>query len=313
MELGVLVHTAHWIRDDAVKADLESVVAVAEELERAGADRIWVGDSSRMEKGWPRAHYAPLLGAIAARTNRIGLGVVPLSAPLRNPVMLAHELATIDVLAAGRLVVAPAIGKGGEEGRKEFLSCGVDYRERGARLDEILQILRLLWTGSSVDFAGKYYSLADASVYPKPHQRPIPQYVATGRNARALARAGEYGDGWFTSGGALSDFQQDRAAVTRAALESGRMAGDVSPTGLYVTVHLESSDERAAEKGSRLLQEYFGAHAPRRNNVFGSPASVARHFEGFAQAGLSMLAVRFVDPDLSKQVDLMRKALALLD
>lgn len=312
MELGVLVHTAHRIRDDNVDADLEGVITVAEDLEAAGADRIWLGDSSRMEKGWPRAHYAPILGAIAARTDRIGLGVVPLSAPLRNPVMLAHELATIDVLAAGRLIVAPAIGKGGEEGRREFISCGVDYRERGARLDEILQILRLLWTEPSVHFAGKYFSLSDASVYPKPHQRPIPQYVATGRNQRALARAGEYGDGWFTSGGSLEDFRQDRAAVTRAAVESGRLATDVAPTGLYVTVHLETSDERAREEGVRYLEAYFGAHAPRRNNVFGSPVQVARHFEGFAQAGLTMLAIRFVDPDLRKQVDLMREALTLL-
>jgi alkanesulfonate monooxygenase SsuD/methylene tetrahydromethanopterin reductase-like flavin-dependent oxidoreductase (luciferase family) len=277
IEFGVLLHTARQIRDDGVPADLSPVVA-----------------------------------AIAAQTRVTGLGVVPLSAPLRQPVLLAHELSTIDVLSGGRLVIAPSIGKGGTEGQREFANCGVPFKERGQRLSEILQIMRLLWTEHSVTFQSAHYSLIDATIFPKPLHRPIPQLVATGRDERALRRAGRYGDGWFSSGGALSEFCEDREKVTSAALEAGRRAEDVAPTGLYVTIHLERDEHEALEEGPRHIERYFGTHPPRENNWFGSPSSIAARLQGFADAGLTMLAVRFVDDDLDKQIGLMHEALGKL-
>src|SRR4051812_46477840 len=155
IELGILLHTAHYIRDDATRADLTPVIDGAKRAEELGFASVWVGDSSRMERGWPRADCLSMLTAFAMATERIGLGVVPLSTPLRNPVLLAHQLATIDVLSHGRLLVAPSIGKGGPEGVREFVNVGVPYNERGARLTEILQIMTRLWTEPSVTFPGR--------------------------------------------------------------------------------------------------------------------------------------------------------------
>lgn len=312
VELGVLLHSAREIRDDESPSNLQAILEQGVQADELGVDRIWVGDSSRMERSWPRADFASLLAAIAARTNRIGLGVIPLSTPLRNPVMLAHELATIDVLSQGRLVIAPSTGKGGVEGAREFHNCGVPFEERGPRFSEMLQIMKLLWTQSSVDFDGKYFQLEDATVFPKPHSRPIPMFVATGRDDRALRRAGKYGNGWFASSGNYEHFVEDRERVTHSAIEMGRSASDVSPTGLYVTVHLESDEDLAATEGPKHLTEYFGVHPPRQNNWFCSPSSFASRLQGYVDHGLTMLAIRFIDKDLAKQVELAREALAKL-
>lgn len=313
MELGILLHTAREIRDNDQQSNLASVLDQAAEADELGVDRIWAGDSSRMEHIWPRADYATLLAAIAARTPRAGIGVIPLSTPLRNPVLLAHELATLDVLSNGRLIIAPSSGKGGEEGTREFANCGVPFNERGARLTEMLQIMRRLWTEPSVDFAGTHFQLHEATVYPKPISRPIPQYVATGRDDRALRRAGRFGDGWFSSGGSFEAFVEDRAKVDAAAIEAGRDQTEVAKTGLYVTIHLEPTDERAVEEGPKHLTNYFGTHPPRQNNWFHSPESAAERLRGYVDHGLTMLAIRFVDRDLNKQVELMREAIALVE
>src|SRR5438105_4004983 len=95
IELGILLHTAHYIRDDSARVDLTPVIEGAKRAEQLGFASVWVGDSSRMERGWPRADCLSMLTAFAMSTERIGIGVVPLSTPLRNPVILAHQLATI--------------------------------------------------------------------------------------------------------------------------------------------------------------------------------------------------------------------------
>lgn len=309
VELGILLHSAREICDDDSLSNLQTMLEQAGQAEELGVDRIWIGDSSRMERSWPRADFVSLLAAIAARTSRAGIGVIPLSTPLRNPVILAHELATIDVLSQGRLVIAPSTGKGGVEGAREFHNCGVPFEERGPRFSEMLQVMHLLWSQPSVDFDGKYFQLEDATVFPKPHHRPIPQFVATGRDERALRRAGRYGNGWFVSSGNFDDFVEDRQKVTQAAIDMGRSRFDVSQTGLYVTVHLERDDEFAATEGPKHLTEYFGEHPPRENNWFCSPASFASRLQGYVDHGLTMLAIRFIDKNLAKQVELAREAL----
>jgi probable F420-dependent oxidoreductase len=312
LELGLLLHSAHYIRDDAVRSDLAPLLNLAQQAEELGFSHVWVGDSSRMERGWPRADWVSLLGAIAMKTERTRLGIIPLSAPLRHPVLLAHQLATIDVLSGGRLLVAPSIGKGGPEGQREFANCNVPYAERGARLTEMLQIMKRLWTEPSVTFAGRFYQLDDATIYPKPVNRPIPLYVATGRAEAALRRAGRYGDGWFSADSDPQRFAEDRQKVDAYAREAGRDPRDLASIGLYATFHLERDGERARAEAPGHMRAYFGAHSNTTSDFFGSPREIAQRLQPFVEAGLTMLVVRFVEQDLPKQTALMRETVALL-
>ena len=312
LELGLLLHTAHEVRDDAVPSSLRRVLDSAVQAEALEFAHVWLGDSSRMERGWPRADCLTLLSAIAMRTEQIKLGVIPLSAPLRNPVLLAHELATIDVLSGGRLLVSPSIGKGGPEGQREFANCNVPYNERGARLTEMLQIMKRLWTEPSVTFQGRFYQLDDATIYPKPISRPIPQYVATGRAEAALRRAGRFGDGWFTTVCDPEEFREDRQRVVATARTAGRDLRELACSGLYATFHLDRDGEKARLEAPERMRAYFGSHRNSTSDFFGSPREIAERLQPFVDEGLTRLVIRFVEQDLSKQTELMRDAVSLL-
>jgi alkanesulfonate monooxygenase len=312
-ELGILLHTAHQVRDDAVASDVSSVLNDAQRAEEFGYKHVWVGDSSRMERGWPRADCLSMLTGMAMKTERIGLGIIPLSAPLRNPVLLAHQLATIDVISHGRVVISPSIGKGGVEGKREFDNCGVPFNERGPRLTEMLQIMKRLWTEPSVTFAGKYYQLDDATVFPKPIKRPIPLLVATGRSDAALRRAGRYGNGWFTTDTDAASFAEDRKKMVDAAVAAGRDPRDVSRVGLYATFHLErQGGDFAQTEAQRHMRAYFGSHSNSTSDFFGSPDEIAARLQPLVEAGLTMVVVRFVEQDLAKQTELMQDAVSRL-
>jgi alkanesulfonate monooxygenase len=308
----LLLHSGHHVRDDAVRSDLTPVLNAAQQAEALGFAHVWVGDSSRMERGWPRADWVSLLTAIAMKTERLQIGVIPLSAPLRNPVLLAHELATIDVLSGGRLLVSPSIGKGGPEGQREFANCNVPYNERGPRLTEMLQIMKRLWTEPSVTFAGRFYQLDDATIFPKPVNRPIPLHVATGRAEAALRRAGRYGDGWFTALCEPEEFAEDRQKVSAYAREAGRDPCELAFTGLYATFHLERDGDQARAEAPAHMLAYFGSHSNTTSDFFGSPKEIAERLQPFVDAGLTTVVVRFVEQDLPKQTALMREMVALL-
>src|SRR5260221_9512647 len=111
------------------------------------------------------------MAALAGRTRRLRFGMNVVSLALRDPVLLAKQCATIDVLSEGRLL--PAFGIGAPNG-PEWQAMGLDARTRGARMDEALEIVRRLWREDSVDFDGVHFRLRDASIAPKPVQKELP-------------------------------------------------------------------------------------------------------------------------------------------
>ncbi|HEX6512001.1 MAG TPA: LLM class flavin-dependent oxidoreductase [Chloroflexota bacterium] len=309
MELGLLLHTGRLVGDDAVQPDLGPFFEQAHKAEELGFDHVWCGDSSRMERGWGRADCISLLAALAVATRRVRIGVIPLTAPLRHPVLLAHQLATVDVLSGGRLLVSPGSGKGGPEGLREFANCSVPYGERGARLSEMLQIMKLLWTQPGVTYRGRFWQLEDATVFPKPLNRPIPLLVATGRDPRALRRVGRYGDGWFMTTSDSEAFKDDLAVVRAAARDAGRDPAEISRIGLFATFHLDRHGDKARADAPRLLEAYFGSHGRGESSpFFGSPKEIGDRLSAYAAAGLGIIVARVIDPDVGRQFELLKEA-----
>lgn len=158
------------------------------------------------------------LSYVAALTTRIRLGTAVMVLPYHHPIVLAKALATLDVLSNGRLLLGVAGGWLVEE----FDLLGVPFRERGARTDEYLALLRALWTQQRVTFAGRWFRLTDAAFFPKPVQRPHPPIWIGGASPAALRRVARAGDGWIAvprSPGALA---ADVATIRRLAAEAGR-------------------------------------------------------------------------------------------
>lgn len=173
----------------------DGLTAAARQAEDLGFDDVWVADHIAVPVGAP---YPPsflleslaTLAFAAAVTTRVGLGTSVLVLPLRQPVIVAKQLATVDRLSGGRLTLG--LGAGWLE--EEFDACNVEYRKRGDLMDEAIDVLRACWGSAPASFSGPTVSFSDLKVQPLPG-RAIPLWIG-GVSERALRRAVEQGDGW---------------------------------------------------------------------------------------------------------------------
>ncbi|WP_030450505.1 TIGR03619 family F420-dependent LLM class oxidoreductase [Herbidospora cretacea] len=211
--------------------DPETLVASAVNAENFGFESFYVPEHIVLYPGAAVGRFVippslpyldPLdcLALVAASTSRILLGTGVLLLPYHHPVVLAKRLATVDVLSGGRMRLL-TVGLGGLPG--EAAAVGVDYRTRGRRADEAIDVLRLLWGGGEdgVAFAGEFFAFDGLVQFPKPHGGSLPIHVG-GSSRAAARRAGLRGDGWFP-GGALD--AAERAAQFRLAQDTAAEAG----------------------------------------------------------------------------------------
>ena len=181
----------------------EGAARVARAAEAAGFDSLWGGEHVVLPD--PQAPPAPLgptdritdpvvtLAFLAGQTARVRLGTGIIILPQRNPLVLAKELATLDVLSGGRLTVG--IGVGYLEA--EFRALGVPFRDRGRATDEHLAAMRAIWGDGKPAYHGRFADFAGVDAHPKPVQRPHPPLVIGGHTPAAFRRAVEQGHGWY--------------------------------------------------------------------------------------------------------------------
>jgi probable F420-dependent oxidoreductase len=184
--------------------------------EAGGVDSIWQTD--RLVSKQPILECMAVMAALAGRTRRLRFGMNVVSLALRDPVLLAKQCATIDVLSEGRLL--PAFGIGSPLG-PEWTALDIDTKTRGQRTDESLEIIARLWREESVDFAGRHYRLRGASISPKPAQPDLPMWIG-GSSDAAIRRTAKYGTGWQGGGETLEDAIRVVAAIKKALPEAGR-------------------------------------------------------------------------------------------
>ena len=286
--------------------------------EKIGFDHLWLGDSPRLSF-FDRAHAdcLTLMAALAAKTSKIRIGTVPLIMALRNPVLLAHSLATLDVISAGRIIIGVSAAHQYPYAQREFTACGVPYHERAGRLNESIQLIRRLWTERTFTFAGKYFQFEELGVEPKPIQKPIPIWVAAGDNENALRRVARLGDGWFTVAHTAEEFTERRRKIDQHASDY-RREGKTIPSALFATFHLSSDGATAEEEGWSLAERYFRQPRSKLSHLsafFGTPEQCARKLRPYIDAGLTSIVARLIAPDAQAQMRLfieeLRPRLAL--
>ena len=184
--------------------------------EAGGVDSIWQTD--RLVSRQPILECMAAMAALAGRTRRLRFGMNVVSLALRDPVLLAKQCATIDVLSEGRLL--PAFGIGSPLG-PEWKALDIDTKTRGKRTDEALEIISRLWREESVDFAGTHYRLTNASISPRPVQPDLPMWIGGGSEA-AIRRTARYGTGWQGGGEAPEEAGRIVAAIKKAVVDAGR-------------------------------------------------------------------------------------------
>jgi probable F420-dependent oxidoreductase len=227
----------------ATCADPESAVEVARHAEACGFESVWTGEHAVLPDPAPPGRGFPptlpfldttvalTLVATHTRALRLGSGVIVL--PLRNPVLLAKELASLDVISAGRLIVGVAAGYVDAE----FDAVGVPMTQRQARTDEYVDALRALWTMERPRHTGRFARFEGINAYPRPVQRPSPSIVVGGGGPRALTRAVLRANGWYGFGLDIDEtrarLQQLRAIATQheRPAELGRLEITITPDG----------------------------------------------------------------------------------
>jgi probable F420-dependent oxidoreductase len=236
VKFGLAYNTAYY----GAAPDL--MAATARHAEQCGFESFYMSEHIVMYPGAALPGYVPLppdlavadplgcLAYVAAGTSTLLLGTAVLLLPYHHPVVLAKQLATLDVLSRGRMSLL-TVGLGTLPG--EAAAAGVDFTTRGRRADEAIDVLRLLWSGDAagVSFQGEFFSLTAACSFPKPHDgRILPVHVG-GSSMPAARRAGRRGDGYFP-GGRLTP-QQRAAQITAMRAEAAAAGRD--PAALEYT------------------------------------------------------------------------------
>jgi alkanesulfonate monooxygenase SsuD/methylene tetrahydromethanopterin reductase-like flavin-dependent oxidoreductase (luciferase family) len=307
MEVGLLLHTRQLIRQEEAAKSFEHLWADAAQAEELGFDHIWLGDSvTVLDKA--RGDCLTTMAALAARTNRIRIGEVPMLPALRNPVLLAHALATLDVISKGRIILAVSVGPVRDYIQRQFAACGVPPQEKAGRLRESIEIMRRLWSETTISYDGRYYKLNDVGILPHPAQTEgIPIWIAADRNENGFKRVARLGDGWVTLAPTLERFTTARHAIDRYVQEYGR-AGKCPVSALYATFNIQTDATRAKDEGWQWMEGFFDQPREKLGHhftIFGTPEECVCLLRGYAEAGLATIIARLASDDVRAQARLM--------
>ena len=293
--LGYLLPTRERVMEG--HHETASLLALAERAEALGFDSVWVGDSLLAR---PRHDPLTLLAAVAARTRKVELGTAVLLPALRNPVVLAQQVATLDRIAEGRLILGVGIASDVPNIRAEFDAAGVPFDKRVGRMVEGLALARALWTGRPVDWDGRW-TIKSGVLGPTPHRPGGPPIWVSGSVAPARARAGRLYDGWFPNSPTAAEYAGQWAEVQAAARAAGRDPAALTGA-MYRTLAIDEDVARADAKLNGFLEQYYGQRPDvmrKRQMCFaGSAAGAAAWLAAYVEAGASHLVLRFAgDPD----------------
>lgn len=305
VKLGILLPTRGLLIGDNPPKHADLILEMARRVEAAGLDSVWVGDSLTAK---PRLEPLAMLAAIAANTKRVRLGTAVLLAPLRHPVLLAQTLATLDLLSKGRMIIGAGVGGAfNDDQKREWLSAGLNYKQRAGRLEEIVQIVKGLSNGEPVSFTGKHFNLEGARILP-PHTQAggVPFLLASHWRAQQdaqITRVARLGDGLISITDSPEEYSSLVQKVRGIHSELGRDPANFETT-FYMTVNLNSDEGRAEKEATEWLTRYYGAEIwGTRWGPFGGPERLKERMSEYVEAGAQTLIVRFAGFDPQRQLE----------
>jgi probable F420-dependent oxidoreductase len=281
----------------------ERLLRVATAAESLGYHSVWGNDHLSTQKyvkeAWadPPNYYEPLvaLAFVAGVTKRIGLGTSIIVMPMREPVVLAKQVSTLDQFSGGRMLLGIGVGAY----REEFESVSPDRKgaNRGQMVEEGIQALRVLFTQRQAGFLGKYFHFENVESYPKPLQNPLPIYVG-GNTLDAAKRAGAWGQGWLPAVLPIDQLKERLDLLYRSAEQAGR-----DPKAIDVAPQFSVSIGRTHEEAMAHFRESGMYHhlvslakstlkdvdlsKVEQYNLIGTPDEIADKIRTYAQAGVT--------------------------
>lgn len=228
--------------------DVEPIGRVARRAEELGFQSLWTLD--QVLGGSRNLEPVSLLSYVAAITSRVRLGTAVFVLPQHNPVQLAKDLATLDVLSGGRVDAGFGIGN---DNAPHDAAFGIPSGRRVKRLTESLAVMRALWSERTATYEGEFFQLQDIRMEPKPVQRPGPPVWFGGRVEPALRRAVRLGDAWMGPGSSSIDDFREHVGILRRALEEQ----DRDPATFTISKRLYLAIDDDRDRAEGRLREWF--------------------------------------------------------
>jgi alkanesulfonate monooxygenase SsuD/methylene tetrahydromethanopterin reductase-like flavin-dependent oxidoreductase (luciferase family) len=297
---------------------MDDLLRMGEEADQSGLFKsVWVGDSILAKR---RPESVALLAALAARTKNVRLAVGCMASfPVRHPVLLAAQWATVDQIAGpDRLILAACIGGegGGGDWQMENDAFGVPQGERIGRMVEGIQVLKALWTNEKTSFDGKYYRFSDVVSEPRPLTKPHPAiWIAANPRPsahadlktnveRATRRITRHATGWMTTWLTPAEFA-DRLGLLNVSLREEGRDVDAFDNSLYYNVNINEDVDAARAESKKFLDLYYGFDIMRERLdtwvAYGSPDQVIEKVRAFADAGAKEITFRITSFDQTGQ------------
>jgi probable F420-dependent oxidoreductase len=273
--------------------DMRNTAAEARRAEELGFDYLSSGEHLFFHGPVPNALVT--LAAAAGATTRIRLLSSVSLVPLYPPALFAKLTATLDVVSGGRLELG--IGAGGEY-PPEFEAAGVDPATRFRRIDETLDVLRLLGGGGRVDFDGEFTSLRGVTLDPLPVQAPTPPLWLVGRKPAALRRVGRRAEVWMPYMVTPEMVRDGLDVVRRAAEDAGRPPEAVS-AALFAWTCIDTDGAWARETGTRVVSRVYNQDFDRladRYLLLGTPEQALSRLAAYADAGVTRVVITIAAP-----------------
>lgn len=252
--------------------------------EDGGVDSLWQTD--RLVSRHPVLECMTALAALAGATQRLKFGMNVASVALRDPLLLAKQCATIDVLSGGRML--PAFGIGTARA-PDWKATGRDTKGRGRRTDEGLEIVSRLWSEESVDFEGAFFRYRGASISPRPAQKKLPLWLG-GSSDAAIRRTARFGTGWQGAFETPDETARVIAAIRSAAQERGRRIPE-DHYGAAFAFRFGSWDDEPVAQSAKAYRERLGRD-PARAIVCGGAAEIMDRIHAYVAAGVSKFILR---------------------
>ena len=307
INFGVLLPTREAVMSG--RSDPSTLMQIAERAEALGFSSVWVGDSLTAR---PRIDALTTLAAVGARTRRVRLGTAIFLAALRNPIMLAYQLASLDWITGGRIDLGVGYGRPKEPAAEhEFKILGLDPSARMKMSEELIQVMRRLWLEKDVSYAGKFTSFEHVTLEPKPVQpKGVPIWIASNNVEPGLKRVARLGDAWINNIKSPDIFAECWQKIRAYAADAGR-----DPSSIHASIYftLAAGGKDAVIEGQTFLAQYYNRSYEAVANamlcVTGTWDEVIDWMEKYVEAGARTVVLRFAANDQLRTLEACAEAL----
>ena len=274
------------------RPDFTDLPAYARRVEDLGFDSIWVTEN--ISSGAPALECFTALSFMAAHTTKLMLGPSVMLLPLRNPILVAQTVASLDILSGGRIVLGVGVGND----TPDLAAHGGNARERATRSDESLEIIKRLWTEDSVTFHGKHFDLDGYQLVPKPVQKPHPRIHVGGGAASVVRRAGRFADSLIPVSKTPAEAKAMFESAEQTARDSGRDASTMTRV-MHLFLCFADNSEEAANIASGVFTRRYNSETnvpPDAPHLLGTPDHIKETLRSFIDVGVTEFVMNIVCP-----------------